>query len=106
MDEVLKALDEKEKQAEAASSPTFNGRDFGDDVDPNRVDLDDKTPVAEEKTPIFEEKGFSGYEEKTSSTKQASPPPLPSQPPRLVSEVVVGDFGAFARSLFGVLLYR
>ena len=103
MDEVLKALDEKEKQAEAASSPTFNGRDFGDDIDPNRVDLDDKTPVAEEKTPVFEEKGFSGYGEKTSSTKQASPPPLPSQPPRLVSHLALCFWlGAFAPTLWRI----
>ncbi|XP_070206873.1 activated Cdc42 kinase-like isoform X2 [Littorina saxatilis] len=82
MDEVLRALDEKEKQAEAASSPAFNGRDFGDDIDPNRVDLDDKTPVVEERTPIFEERGFSTYGEKGAVSKHSAPPPLPSQPPR------------------------
>ncbi|XP_076452018.1 uncharacterized protein LOC143287697 isoform X2 [Babylonia areolata] len=83
MDEVLKALDEKEKQAEAASSPAFNGCDFGDDIDPNRVDLDDKTPLAEEKTPVFEEKGFPGSAQASAPFKRGSPPPLPSQPPRL-----------------------
>nr|KAG5702466.1 hypothetical protein BaRGS_015098 [Batillaria attramentaria] len=59
MDEVLKALDEKEKQAEAASTPSSNGRGFDDSgIDASRVDLGDKTPVAEEKTPTFgEEKG-------------------------------------------------
>ena len=94
MDEVLKALDEKEKQAEAASSPTFNGRDFGDDIDPNRVDLDDRTPVAEDRTPVFEEKGFSAYGERTpSSSRQAAPPPpLPSQPPRVVSGTALGTW--------------
>jgi hypothetical protein len=97
MDEVLKALDEKEKQAEAATTPSpnspahtpsFNGRDFGDHIDPNRVDLEDvKTPINEEKTLVFEEKGFSAYRESYDwgETKPASPPPLPTQPPRLVS---------------------
>ncbi|KAL8622721.1 hypothetical protein ACOMHN_009355 [Nucella lapillus] len=84
MDEVLKALDEKEKQAEAAMAPaTFNGCDFGDDIDPNRVDLD-KTPLAEEKTPTFEQKGFpsspsSSFSSSAPLKQRASPlPSLPS----------------------------
>lgn len=88
MDEVLKALDEKEKQAEAAIFSASNGGKFEDSVfSDDRVDLGDKTPVAE-KIPSFEDKGR--LEEKVGEMdtvlhQAAPPPPLPTQPPRVES---------------------
>ena len=86
MDEVLKALDEKEKQAEAASSPTFNGNQT----------FEDRTPISEDRTPIFEEKGFSSYGDRT---EVKSPPPLPTQPPRLVSFCFLIDHSCITREI-------
>lgn len=91
MDEVLKALDEKEKQAEAAIFSASKGGKFEDSVfSDDRVDLGDKTPVAE-KIPSFEDKGR--LEEKVGEMdtvlhQAAPPPPLPTQPPRVVSKPV------------------
>ena len=80
MDEVLKALDEKEKEVELASSarcgaachlPISDHTDIDVSRDVNGSNVVDKTPLVEEKcfNPILEKR---------------SPPPLPCQPPRSV----------------------
>lgn len=86
MDEVLRALDEKEKQTVASRTPTSNGDNIDPDVD--HIDMGDRTPVADVTKQMFadERKRLSDYSGEKEA-RQDSPPPLPMQPPRMVGKI-------------------